>query len=119
MPLTEAYFNIIEDIYYRPSAVRDAITGQFDVTALHGIGIDEDSAAEFSLGALLLYISETQRSEMSHIRKINIYSMGQQMSLDKATIKNLELTETILKRSSKVLFWAFWTEPIQLWVPEK
>ncbi len=98
MPLTEAYFNIIEDIYYRPSAVRDAITGQFNVTALHGIGIDEDSAAEFALGALLLYISETQRSEMSHIRKVNIYSMGEQMSLDKATIKNLELTETLFEK---------------------
>ena len=40
-PVTEAYFNIIGEEYYRADAIRDTIRKQFDVTALLGIGVEE------------------------------------------------------------------------------
>lgn len=97
-PITEAYFNIISDEFYRKDAARDAIKRQFSIGALHGIGIEEDSASEMAIGAMLLYLIDTQKSSLSHIQTVNIYTVGQHMSLDKSTIKNLELTETLFEK---------------------
>lgn len=97
-PVTGAYFNMLGDEYYRLDALRETIKKQFNVTALLGIGVEENSSAEMALGALLLYLRETQKNSLSHIATLNTYSMGQHMSLDKATIKNLELTETLFEK---------------------
>ncbi|MDD6191252.1 MAG: DNA mismatch repair protein MutS [Firmicutes bacterium] len=98
MPLCEAYFNIIDDKYYRSEAVRDTIKSRFAVGALHGIGVDEDSSAEMALGSLLLYLLQMQKNDLSHIKSLNVYSMDQHMSLDKSTLKNLEITETLFEK---------------------
>ena len=100
-PVCEAYFNIIDDRFYRKDAMRDAIKHQFRVDALHGIGVEEETPAETALGSLLLYLLDTQKNDLSHIRNLKVYSMGQHMSLDKSTIKNLELTETLFEKKLK------------------
>lgn len=100
-PVTEAYFNFLGDEYYRRDALRETIKNQFKVGALLGIGIEEDSAAESALGSLLLYLMETQKGSLGHIVSLDTYSMGQHMSLDKSTIKNLELTETLFEKKIK------------------
>ena len=97
-PVTDAYFNIASDEFYRPDAIRDAIKRQFHVSALLGLGVEEDSPAEFALGALLLYLLDTQKNSLGHINFLNTYTLGQHMSLDKSTIKNLELTETLFEK---------------------
>lgn len=97
-PVTEAYFNLLGDEYYKADAVRNSIKRQFNVTALLGLGVEEGSAAETALGSLLIYLHETQKNSLSHIAALNTYSMGQHMSLDKSTIKNLELTETLFEK---------------------
>ena len=48
-----------------------------------------------SLGALINYLLETQKHSLKHIAGFNFYEMGKHMSLDKATLRNLELTETL------------------------
>ena len=97
-PICEACFNIAGSFCYREEAARDAILRQFKVGALHGIGIEEGSAAESALGALLIYLHDNQRNELSHIRELSVYSMEQHMSLDKSTIRNLEITETLFEK---------------------
>ena len=97
-PVTEAYFNLLGDEYYKADAVQNSIKRQFNVTALLGLGVEEGSAAETALGSLLIYLHETQKNSLSHIAALNTYSMGQHMSLDKSTIKNLELTETLFEK---------------------
>ena len=100
-PVTEAYFNVPGEEFYRADAARNAILRQFNITALLGIGVEEGSASEAALGALLLYLIETQKNDLSHIAELTTYSLGQHMSLDKATIKNLELTETLFEKKLK------------------
>ena len=100
-PVTEAYFNIIGEEYYRADAIRDTIRKQFDVTALLGIGVEEDTAAETALGSLLLYLLDTQKNDLAHIKTLNTYNMVSAMALDKATIRNLELTETLFDKKVK------------------
>ncbi len=100
-PVTEAYFNILGEEYYTPSVIRDTIKRQFNITALLGIGVEEGTASEAALGSLLMYLLETQKHSLSHIANLRTYAMGQHMSLDKSTIKNLELTETLFEKKLK------------------
>ncbi|MBR6025479.1 MAG: DNA mismatch repair protein MutS, partial [Firmicutes bacterium] len=41
------------------------------------------------------YISETQKQELIHLRPVQVLSIGDSMALDKATVRNLEITETL------------------------
>ncbi len=99
--ILSTYFNILDPSYYKADAVRNAVKRQFDISALLGIGIEEDSAAEYALGSMLIYLHETQKNALNHISYLNIYSMGDRMSLDKSTIKNLELIETLFEKKTK------------------
>lgn len=93
----DAYLNPLDDNYYQNTATKNAVLRQFHVKALLGLGIREDGTLQKALGALLLYLLETQNS-LEHIADLKIYDMSQHMSLDKATIKNLELTETLFEK---------------------
>jgi DNA mismatch repair protein MutS len=58
-------------------------------------------------GALLRYLDETQRFEVSHFSKMRVFSIADTMELDVPTRTNLELSQTIranTKRGS--LLWA-------------
>jgi DNA mismatch repair protein MutS len=57
----------------------------------------ESSAPEaiFACAALLKYLYETQKTDLSHIRTLNLYETGQFLELDYTARRNLELTETI------------------------
>ena len=46
-------------------------------------------------GALLSYIAETQKFDLSHIRRLDRFGPGRYMELDYATRRNLELTENL------------------------
>ena len=95
---TNAYFNQMPDDYYNERVSEENILRQFKVKALLGIGLEEGSAAFYALGALLMYLHETQKNSLEHITWLQLYEMGTLMSLDKSTIKNLELTETLFEK---------------------
>ncbi|MCC2865286.1 DNA mismatch repair protein MutS [Hominibacterium faecale] len=96
--VTEAYFNPLGNDYYNDRAVSDAVLRQFKVKALLGLGLEENTAVVRALGAMLLYLHETQKNSLEHISWLHLYEMGTHMCLDKATIKNLELTETLFEK---------------------
>lgn len=55
---------------------------------------------------LFKYISETQKSSLDYITKIDYYNINNFMFIDSSTRKNLELTETIINNTKKgSLFW--------------
>ncbi len=64
-------------------------------------GDENDKALISALGGLLSYISETQKSDISYIKELNVYSDGQYMELDINTRRNLELTETLRSKEKK------------------
>ncbi len=71
------------------------ICEQFSVSDLDGLGLGDNPAAVCAAGALLSYIHETQKTDLSHINSLNFYTSGQFMELDLYTRRNLELTETL------------------------
>ena len=54
-----------------------------------------------ALGALLDYIVETQKIDITYIKELNIYENGQYMQIDLNTRRNLELTETMRSKDRK------------------
>ncbi|MEL7654620.1 MAG: DNA mismatch repair protein MutS [Bacillota bacterium] len=93
-----AYFSILKAQYYNQTAAEDSVQRQFKVKSLKGIGVEEMPLAVMALGALLSYLFETQKQNLSHLAHLNVYDTTGHMSLDKATIKNLELTETLFEK---------------------
>lgn len=93
-----AYFSILKAQYYNENSAVDSVLRQFKVKSLKGLGIEEMPLAVMALGALLSYLFETQKQSLSHLAHLNVYDTAGHMSLDKATIKNLELTETLFEK---------------------
>ncbi len=59
-----------------------------------------------AVGAMLDYIKDTQKKDISYINKLNIYSDGQYLDMDVNTRRNLELTETMRTKEKKgTLLW--------------
>ncbi len=46
-------------------------------------------------GALMAYLIETQKTDLSHLSAVNYYTTGEFMELDLTARRNLELTETL------------------------
>ena len=66
----------------------------------------ENRALVCALGALLLYIADTQKTDISYINDLNVYSDGQYLEMDINTRRNLELVETMRSKEKKgTLLW--------------
>ncbi len=99
--LSDAYVDVLASSYCSFSQAEERILSQFKVKSLKGIGLAERKMSVAALGALLTYLFETQKQKLSHIRKLKITDINSFMSLDKATIKNLELTETLFEKKQQ------------------
>ena len=96
--ITEAYINVLSDEFFSQKGTEDAIKSHFNCISLTGLGLDFRPRATLALGALLSYLMETQKHSLTHITHINHYEIGTHMALDKATIRNLEITETLYEK---------------------
>ncbi len=61
----------------------------------------ESGALTAAVGALLGYIAETQKGDISYIKEFDVYSGGQYLRMDANTRRNLELTETMRTKEKK------------------
>ena len=89
------YISYLDTDYYKKSNINEAIFSQFGIKSLLGIGISEDAAYVNALGALLIYIRRTQRSSLGHIVEVHQETPSNYMSLDKSTMRSLELLEPL------------------------
>ncbi len=65
-----------------------------------------ENMLKISTAALINYILETQKAKMAHIHTINIYTSQEFVDLDAATVRNLELVETMRDKTKRgSLFW--------------
>ncbi len=54
-----------------------------------------------SLGALLMFLSETQKTELANLREVQVVESQEYMELDLYSIRNLELLETMRDKKSR------------------
>ncbi len=95
------YINVIDESYFTLKTCTEAILRQFNMVSLMPIGIEDKELSIIAAGSLLLYLFETQKQDLSQIKHLEYIEVKDHMSLDKATIRNLELLETLYTKDSK------------------
>ena len=60
-----------------------------------------DRALVGAVGALLDYIAEMQKKDISYIKELNLYTQGQYLEMDVNTRRNLELCETMRTKEKR------------------
>lgn len=80
---------------------QEALLKHFETATLDGFGLRGLPLAVRAAGAILQYLGETQAASLKQLSRLSVYSLSDFMTLDAATRRNLELTETIRGSSSK------------------
>ncbi len=74
------------------------LTRKFNVLSMDGFGCSELTEGLKAAGALLHYVTESQKTELGHVDKLTPYSLGNYLTLDHTSRRNLEITENIRTR---------------------
>ena len=107
IPLTEIrekleiFVNPYGSFHFQYDRCKETVLRQFGVLHLEGLGLETMDLGVTAAGALLDYMTETQKRELNHINHLKTYSVQDYMVLDMATRRNLELTETLRDKSYK------------------
>jgi DNA mismatch repair protein MutS len=80
---------------FEPARCQDALLEHFQATTLDGFGLRTLTQATRAAGAILQYLNETQPAAAGLLDSLSTYSTSDFMTLDAATRRNLELTETL------------------------
>ncbi|HVA49573.1 MAG TPA: DNA mismatch repair protein MutS [Pirellulales bacterium] len=77
-------------------AAADALARHFGTQTLEGFGFDGGEVPAIrAAGAVLDYLTETQKSSLAHIDRLMPYRLGQSLEIDEATRRSLEITRTL------------------------
>ncbi len=79
---------------------RMRIKEHFGVDNLAGFGIEDEPVAIAAVGAILVYLEETQKIALTHVRSLKRLNREDYLVLDRTTQRNLELTQTLLSEGS-------------------
>jgi DNA mismatch repair protein MutS len=74
----------------------EVLTKHFGTTSLKGFGCEDLDVGISAAGAVLNYLQETQKTELSHVRRLTRYRDDDFMHLDAATRRNLEITTSMM-----------------------
>jgi DNA mismatch repair protein MutS len=86
---------------FKIKTAADRIKRHFNVKGLEGLGLENRPLCVCAVGALLKYLDETQKADLLHINRIELYSTSDYMLLDTSTRRNLELVETLRTKERK------------------
>lgn len=88
--------------WFQMANATESLCSHFQLQDLSPLGLsDEYKAAACAAGALMRYLSDTQKNSLEHITELRINQGSETMLLDRNTRRNLELTESIRSRSRK------------------
>lgn len=96
----ETFITLLSQRYYSKDATLSAVKRQYKIKSIGGIGLDETADVR-AFGGLLLYINENQKKALENITIPKADTATGLMHLDKATIANLEITETVYEKRKK------------------
>lgn len=98
---TGAYVYVREASEFSEKTAKDILTGMLGEGAVAFSGLSGRGMCLKSLSALLSYLVETQRQQLSQITECRYVSPEHRMSLDKSSLRNLEITETIYDKDRR------------------
>ena len=91
----------LDNWYFDDDTCKAKLLNHFKLNSLDGLGVTDYPTGLIASGALLTYLYETQKSEMSHIITLSPYTTGKYMIIDSSSRRNLELVETLREKQKK------------------
>lgn len=85
----------MEDWIFNFDFAKELLLNHFKTVTLKGFGVENLSAGLMAAGAVLNYLQDTQKSNLSHLNKLSVYNPSEYMILDHSTKRNLEITYTM------------------------
>ncbi len=81
-----------DDWIFNFDYAKDLLVNQFKTVNLKGFGVENFTPGIIASGAVLNYLQETQKENLSHLNKVSAYNPSEYMALDYSTKRNLEIT---------------------------
>jgi DNA mismatch repair protein MutS len=78
-----------------PARAREVLCGQLQTASLAGHGLEGSPLAVAAAGAIVTYLRETQRTEISHIRDISLRAATDALIVDPVTLRHLNIIEGV------------------------
>ncbi|MCI7814274.1 MAG: DNA mismatch repair protein MutS [Lachnospiraceae bacterium] len=91
----------LEDWYFDDELCKRALKEHFKVSTLEGLGIASYDSGTIAAGALLQYLTQTQKTSLDNLTNLKPYITTKYMTLDSSTRRNLELCETLREKQKK------------------
>ena len=88
-------FNLFREYAFNFDQAEKTLKSHFEVLSLACFSIEENRSAISACGALITYLTETQKHSLLNINKITLEEDGQFMLIDSTASRNLELTKTL------------------------
>ncbi|MCR5666756.1 MAG: DNA mismatch repair protein MutS [Eubacterium sp.] len=96
----------LDDWYFNDETATKTVLEHFHVKQLEGLGLLDFPVGTVACGALLKYLEQTQKNDLSQMTCIHPYRIGKFMIIDSFTRRNLELIETMREKQKRgSLFW--------------
>ncbi len=87
--------------YFDDDLCKRSLMEHFKVSTLAGLGLEDFNCGVIAAGALMQYLIETQKNQISNLTRLTPYKTGKFMILDSSTRRNLELCETLREKQKK------------------
>lgn len=97
-------FNRIESYSFDFKNASQGLTQHFKIFNLAGFGLENLTAGISAAGALIHYLSQTQKCDLGHITTLKPHRFEEVMSLSEATFSHLEIFESSLQEKRHTLF---------------
>jgi len=81
--------------HFETGRCTESLLRHFNASMLDGFGLKNTPLAVRAAGSILQYLRETEPASLSLLTSLRHYSLNEFMTLDAATRRNLELTETL------------------------
>jgi len=94
---------LLDEWVYTEDNAREKLQNQFGTRNLKGFGIQQQTHAVIAGGAILQYLELTQHSRTTHITTLSRIEQDHYVWLDRFTIRNLEIFQSIYEGASTLL----------------
>jgi DNA mismatch repair protein MutS len=91
----QGHFTQISAWRFEPGKCEETLLAHFKAGSLDGFGIKGHGLAIRAAGVIVQYLKDTQPDSLNLLTGLRHYSLSEFMTLDAATRRNLELTETL------------------------
>ena len=99
--LSEVATSYLNDRAFEYKRSYERLTEQFKTLSLEGFGCETLQAGTCAAGALIYYVSETQKQQLAHLSRVETYWLDKYLLIDELSRQNLELTKNIRSGSRR------------------